>query len=43
MAYIYILRCENDELYVGSTIDINDRLKMKDCYYSPRLLERGRG
>ena len=26
MAYIYILRCENDELYVGSTIDINDRV-----------------
>lgn len=26
MAYIYILRCENDELYVGSTNDINDRL-----------------
>ena len=26
MAYIYILRCENDDLYVGSTIDINDRV-----------------
>ena len=26
MAYIYILRCENDELYVGSTNDINDRV-----------------
>lgn len=24
MAYIYILRCENDDLYVGSTNDIND-------------------
>ncbi len=26
MAYIYIPRCENDDLYVGSTIDINDRV-----------------
>ncbi len=26
MAYIYILRCENDDIYVGSTIDINDRV-----------------
>lgn len=26
MAYIYILRCENDDLYVGSTNDINDRV-----------------
>lgn len=26
MAYIYILRCENDEFYVGSTNDINDRV-----------------